>query len=127
MSLLGPLLFSLFTSDLPNNVPSGNTHLYANDATLYFVARTADQGVRQHNRALSEINARLPSKKYEAMLLHERDFTGPLQQLRNGKGFAKWDKYTRLLGVTLDDKFSWAKHLKDLQRTYAIKLALLVE
>lgn len=58
------------------------------------------------------------------MITHKRDFTGPLQQLRIGKGFAKWIKSTRLLGITLNHKLSWATHLKDLQKTYASKLAL---
>ena len=49
------------------------------------------------------------------MLKHKLDFVGPLQ----------WVKFTRRLSITLDDKLSWAKHLTDLQKTYASKLALL--
>ena len=59
------------------------------------------------------------------MLIYKQNFIGPLQQLRSGKGYVKWVTYTRLLGVTLDNKLSWIKHLTDLQKTYASKLALL--
>ena len=59
------------------------------------------------------------------MLVHKSGFFGPLKQLRIGKGFVKWVASTRLLGVTLDHRLSWVKHLTDLRKMYASKLALL--
>ena len=131
-SVLGPLLFSLFTSDLPNKVISGDTHLYADDTTLYCIAKTADLAVNLLNQALSElhewsITARLTihPKKCEAMLIQKRGFIGPLKELRIGNGPVKWVTTTRLLGVTLDNRLNWVQHLTDLRKTFAGKLALL--
>ena len=131
-SVLGPLLFSLFTSDLPNKVGAGDTYLYADDTTLYCIAKTADRAVNLLNRALNElyewsITARLTihPKKCEAMLIHKRGFMGPLKELRIGNGLVKWVASTRLLGVTLDNRLNWVKQLIDLRKTYAGKLALL--
>ena len=99
---------------------------------MYCVAKTADLAVTQLNRALDELHkwsnkAKLTihPKKCEAMLIHKQNFIGPLQQLRIGKETVKWVTFTRLVGVTLDSKLSWVKHLTDLQKAYAGKLALL--
>ena len=36
-SVLGPILFALFTNDLPENAKSGNFYMYADDTTLYCI------------------------------------------------------------------------------------------
>ena len=51
-SILGPLLFSIFTSDLPSFLPSEcSTHLYADDTQVYTSCNISDV-----NPAISDIN-----------------------------------------------------------------------
>ena len=42
-SVLGPILFGLYTSDLPKTVNTATTFLYADDATMYCVGESVDQ------------------------------------------------------------------------------------
>ena len=41
-SVLGPTLFSLYTSDLPDAVNSGTVYMYADDTTLYCIGDSID-------------------------------------------------------------------------------------
>lgn len=90
-SVLGPVLFSLFTNDLSDAVHSGETYLYADDTTIYYIAKSVDTTITNLNGVLDEItswcdeNRLIPHpEKCKAMLLHRRPFTGPIQELRIG-------------------------------------------
>ena len=54
-SVLGPILFVLYTSDLPKAVNTATTFLYADDATMYCVGESVDQVTRTLNKALEEL------------------------------------------------------------------------
>ena len=54
-SVLGPTLFTLYTSDLPTTITLGHTHLYADDTTIYCVGSSVDEVTVTLNRALIEL------------------------------------------------------------------------
>ena len=56
-SILGPLLFILYTADIPNSINSCKYHLYADDLQLYLPIRVSDFGVAidKLNQDLSRI------------------------------------------------------------------------
>ena len=54
-SILGPILFALYTSDLPKAVNTATTFLYADDTTMYCVGESVDQVTTTLNKALEEL------------------------------------------------------------------------
>ena len=56
-SVLGPCLFSLCASHMPDAVTSGNLYLYAEDTTVYCIGSTVDEACIYNliNNALDEL------------------------------------------------------------------------
>ena len=83
-SVLGPTLFSLFTSDFPKSGPSVETYLYADDTTIYYVTETIGTLINNHNNALADLkkwcdnNLLVPHpEKCKAVIMH-----GSIQSFR---------------------------------------------
>lgn len=131
-SVLGPTLFALYTSDLPEAVSSASLYMYADDTTIYCIGESVDSVTNTLNNALKELedwsskNNLVPHpKKCEAMMLKRGSFTGPLNALTLCNHTIKWVTYARLLGVTIDDKLTWAQHISEVKKSYVNKLNLL--
>ena len=108
-SVLGPTLFSLYTSDLPEAITTATTYMYADDTTLYCIGDSIDAVIPELNKALEELlywcktNSLLPHpKKCEAMILHRGRFTGPLKELTLAQYTIKWVAHSRLLIRRID-------------------------
>ena len=54
-SVLGPTLFSLYTSDLPEAMTTATTYMYADDTTLYCIGDSIDAVISDLNKALEEL------------------------------------------------------------------------
>lgn len=56
-SILGPLLFSMYINDLPENLEHCNIHIYADDIQLYLGSNenNLDEGVRKMNLDLHKV------------------------------------------------------------------------
>ena len=59
------------------------------------------------------------------MILKRKKFTGPLPSLAFNGSTINWVPYTRLLGINVDDKLTWTKHLSDLKKVFVNKLSIL--
>ena len=57
-SVLGPILFALYTSDLPKVVDTATTFLYADDTTMSCVGESVDHVTTTLNKALEELALR---------------------------------------------------------------------
>ena len=122
-SVLGPILCALYTSDLPKTVNTATTFLYADDTTMYCVGESVDQVTTTLNKALEELalwckhNSLVPHpKKCEGMILKRNHFIGPLGSLKINQHLIKWSSSSKLLGVTIDNKLTWTKHISELKR-----------
>ena len=131
-SVLGPTLFALYTNDLPSAVTSGSVFMYADDTTVYCIGDTVNNTVTSLNKALSELNSwcldnsLTPySAKCEAMLLMRKPHIGPLNSVTTGEDRTELVKNSRLLGVTIDERLSWSRHLPDIKKNFVNKLNLL--
>ena len=131
-SVLGPCLFSLYTNDMPEAVASGNLYLYADDTTVYCIGSTVDEACNLLNNALDKLNkwcvtnSLTPhSSKREAMLLHRGSFIGPHLLIAIGNVSVAWVCHSRLLGIAIDRKLTWKKHLTELKNNFVCKLNLL--
>ena len=96
-SVLGSILFALYTSDLPKAVNSATTFLYAYDTAIYCVGESVDQVTATLNKALEELalwceyNSLVPHpKKCEGMILNRNHFIGPLGSLKINQHLIKW-------------------------------------
>ena len=56
------------------------------------------------------------------MLFHRGSFTAPLPLITIGNVNVPWIYLTRLLGITIDRKLTWANHLQELRNNFVKKL-----
>ena len=88
--------------------------------------------ITQLNKALQEVhiwcldNQLTPHPgKSEVMLLSARNPMGPIAPAFIGGSNLRWVTKTRLLGITVDHKLTWAPHALDIKKSFANKLDLL--
>ena len=131
-SVLGPTLFTVFTNDLPSSVQLGSLYMFADDTTVFCIGDSADMAITQLNKALQEVyiwcldNQLTPHPgKSEAMLLSVGNPMGPIALAFIGGSNLRWVMKTRLLGMTVDHKLTWALHALDIKKSFATKLDLL--
>ena len=53
--VLGPILFALYTNDLPKAANTATTFQYADDTTKYCVGESVDQATTTLNKALEKL------------------------------------------------------------------------
>ena len=131
-SVLGPILFALYTSDLPKAVITATTFMYADDTTIYCVGKSVDQVTTTLNKASEELalwckhNSLVPhSKQCEGMILKRNHLIGPLGSLKISQHLIKWSLSSKMFGVTIDYKLTWSKHMSELKRGFVEKLNLI--
>ena len=90
VSVLGHILFALYTSELPTAVNTATTFLYADDTTMYCVGESVDQVTTTLNKALEELalwckhKSVLPHpQKCEGMILKRNHFYQSLREFKN--------------------------------------------
>lgn len=88
--------------------------------------------IAQLNKALKEVytwclnNQLTPHPcKSEAMLLSTGNPMGPIAPAFIGGSNLRWVTKTRLLGMTVDHKLTWAPHALDIKKSFVTKLDLL--
>ena len=99
---------------------------------MYCVGESVDQVTTTLNKALEELalwckhNSLVPHpKKCEGMILKRNHFIGPLGSLKINQHLIKWSSSSKLLGVTIDNKLTWTKHISELKRGFVNKLNLI--
>ena len=87
---------------------------------------------RTFDKALEELalwckhNSLVPHpKKCEGMILKRNHFIGPLGSLKINQHNIKWCSSSKLLGVTIDNRLTWSKHILELKRGFVNKLNLI--
>ena len=99
---------------------------------MYCVGESVDQVTTTLNKALEELallckhNSLVPHpKKCEGMILKRNHFIGPLGSLKINQHLIKWSSSSKVLGVTIDNKLTWTKHISELKRGFVNKLNLI--
>ena len=119
-SCLGPLLFSIFTNDMLLALSKASVSMYADDSTLYMSATTATEMTATLNKELqlvSEWVARnklvLNISKTKSIVFGTNQSLNPKSQLNLIINNVEIEQVevTKLIGVTLDCKLSWSKHI----------------
>ena len=123
-SVLGPVLYSLHTSDMPNTITLGTTYRYADDTTIYCTGKSIDVVTEKLNKA-NELYLWCPNNlltphpsKCGAVIMSRGVFQGSINSFTIGTNKVKWVSKTHLLGVNLDNKLDWSKHVLEVRKSF---------
>ena len=137
-SLLGPVLFSLYTNDLPNKVNNCQMSLYADDTCLFCSGSDPKQIIDTLNDDLKEISVWLKenklvvnAKKCETMIIGTKP---KLKKCNNH--FNEYPVYIdstvvkrvstcKYLGIYIDENLLWNKQIEHLKSKVVKSLYLL--
>ena len=134
-SVLGPLLFILYTADMWNNLENKIVS-YADDTTLYGEVKSPSLRTSvadSLNRDLSKIQSWCinwgmklnPKKTYSIIVSRSRTSQPPHPPLSLCGTVLEVSNSLKLLGVTIDDKLTFEKYLRSLASSIAQKTGLL--
>ena len=132
-SVLGPLLFNVYVSDLKKLAKSGGASMpsFADDFTLYCAKKSPHEAGRAVSDTLGNVADALDMKglslspeKTVAMFITHRSTTDIPAVTCNGTPI-KTVTQARLLGVIVDDQLSWREHVNHLYRKIARKIGVL--
>ena len=128
-SLLGPRLFSIHVSDLPDFISEGYLFMFADDTTMYCIGKNIEDVIDQLNDAVRELyewctknQLTVHTGKTEAMIISHKNFTGPLRPIWFGTSIIKYVTQSTSLGMTIDNKLSWDKQLTKITTSFNTKL-----
>ena len=121
-SVLGPLLFNIYVSDLPDLATAHGARLpsFADDFTLYTSSESPTAAwdrvssvLRRLKSCLDDRGLEINSGKTVAMLISPSRSWIPTIDFRINLDGAemKFVKQTRLLGIIIDDSLSWSYHI----------------
>lgn len=120
-SVIGPLLFSMYINDLPDVLKFCEVHMYADDVQLYAHCRTDDlcSGVHRINEDLERLAEWANSnslcvnpRKSKAIILHRRQVNlNNIPRLKILNDDIEFVESAKNLGLTIDERLSWDKHI----------------
>ena len=117
-SCLGPLLFLIFCNDLPLNLSSCNSILFADDTTLYkshknlrYLTWSVQEELKQLSRWFKSNKLTLNPQKCVSMLFDDNTNDKSLELELDGVQ-VKQVQYTKFLGVWIDAKLCWHVNFK---------------
>ena len=129
-SVLGPLLFLIFITDLPSVSKFLTFYLFADDTNIYFESPELSKIEKVVNRELGEVRKWLEANRL-ALNVHKTNFVifHSQQQkltdhivLKIGNKNIKQESYVKFLGVLLDSNLSWKFHLAELSKSLQVQL-----
>ena len=121
-SCLGPLLYTIFTNDLPLVLERASISMYADDSTIYVAALSPLELSRTLNPELQSVvewiqknKLVLNVSKTTSMVMgsHHTLQDQPVLNLCINKLSIQQVQETKLLGVILDNKLSWTKQINN--------------
>ena len=131
-SLLGPKLYTILVNDLPEAITQGEVILFADDTSIYCIGDNVDKIMDSLNLAMEEVHGwcrrnklTVHPGKTEAMLLMKTAFMGPLKAIKYGESYISIADSVRYLGITIDNKLTWDKHISTTCKKFSSKLGAL--
>lgn len=127
-SILGPKCFSINVDDMADHVEC-NIELYADDTTAYTINTTIDSvlsdlqsDLRKFDSYASRNSLTLHPDKCEVIIISKKKFIGPLPKLEVQGSDINIVKSSKCLGITIDEKLSWERHIENVCRSFRIKI-----
>lgn len=122
-SCLGPLLFSIFTNELPFILKSATIVLYADDSTIYVSAHNSVQLNTILNKELklvelwiSENKLVINTEKTKSLMIGSSYLlkNSPVLNLSVGGATIEQVAEAKLLGLTVDNMLTWNNQIKNI-------------
>ncbi len=116
-SVLGPLLFIIYTNDLPSNLSYCKSILFADDTNLFKTSKSLDDLFNQANLDLkiitdwfqtNQLSLNISKTHYILFTLGKQNTSGYHIQLAGKRIEQK--RYVKFLGLTVDEHLSWKYH-----------------
>ena len=127
-SILGPLLFTIFTSDFDNILQQCSYHMYADDLQIYLDIPLKDtkMGISALSEDLNRISnwatknsLMINPKKNQAIMFSRTDLNTDNLDIRINGTTIEWKDEVKNLGLFMDKKLTFNKHVNSiLQRSY---------
>nr|CAI5862124.1 unnamed protein product [Callosobruchus analis] len=118
-SVLSPLLFNIYSSDIHSLSLDTTLLQYADDFCLYTSKKTLSDcrtilnyAMRKVNKYLDENDLTLTYSK-SAFVTYTRHRISPQDHITIGNAQIPWKKEHKYLGVTLDQKLTWDSHINN--------------
>ena len=121
-SVLGPLLFLIYTNDITNSATNGNFVLYADDTNIFIVDSTRENAYIKTNEMLRNIHLYMLSNQLHInmnkcnYMYFDADKTCArtriLHTLSINGIVIKQVPHTKFLGIILDDNHTWLPHIE---------------
>ena len=122
-SILGPLLFLIYVNDMYLAVPKLNTVMFADDTNLFICGSDHKTLFKIMNEQLSliddwfavnKLSLNIDKTKYTLFCSRSLEEILPLKlpKLLIGKREVNRTRYTKFLGVLIDENLSWDKQIK---------------
>ena len=136
-SILGPVLFSLYVTDLPNCLRAANVLMYADDTVIYYAASDANQLERVLSVELKFLHdwstkneLFIHPKKTEYVIFgtamkRNQINSGNLSGVYLGEQVLNCRPFYKYLGVYLDQSLSFKEHVARLVNKVSRQLGLL--
>lgn len=128
-SILGPIVFNIFISDLYFTIKQAELYNYADDNTLSVVSKTIGQVYTLlTSESLSAIDwfkgnlMEANPGKFQAIIFNMVPDTSCLDL---GDATIPWDQCVKLLGVNIDSGLNFSLHIKEICRKAAAQLNVL--
>lgn len=119
-SVLGPLLFIIYTNDLPNSLTNCKAILFADDTTLYISATDIKYLYRVANQDLEALTEWFRSNKlslnvgktHYVLFTHNYIQIPENQNITIGNEIIERKETVKFLGMYIDSKLEWHDHIK---------------
>ncbi len=131
-SVLGPLLFLIYTNDLHSSLNSCSSILFADDTTVYKTGKDVNQLIRNLSTDMLTLSdwfranrLSLNTKKTQFMIFKTKGAKINDPNLVIGNSKIERVSSTRFLGLIVDEHLSWSTHVKQLCSKLASGLYML--
>ena len=120
-SVLGPMLFILYSNDVPNSISYSRTVLFADDTTIFHTGPNPHE-LYSHIRA-NQLSVNAMKTKY--MLISRSSCHMPTElTLQIEQDNLERVKYTKFLGIYIDENMNWVRILSTVERKYLVVCTL---
>ena len=130
-SVLGPILFLLFSNDLPNNIHLGTCNMFADDTVVYIAGKTNEEVQLNLQECIdnaakwySKNNLLLNSKKSYSMVVNpKKNLTNANMNIKiYGESIENVDR-TGYLGVCIENTLNWRAQINKICKALGAKIA----
>ena len=130
-SILGPLLFSVFTADVISVVENSSYHMYADDVQIYLpssgvdLVRTVDKinhDLKNLSQWAEQNSLLINPQKTQAILFSKKCFNTTNLNIHINNNIVEWQDKVKNLGLYMDKNFKFDFHINNICKQTYFKL-----